>query len=302
MNLKGIGMRYFVAAPDIISFLNLVFGFLAIIMVFEQNLYLAGCFVIIAVIFDSIDGWVARKTGRDDVFGFGMNIDSLCDIVSFGAAPAAILYASIGATGGFRYFVIFVCLFMLFCGLLRLARYNVICNRIDYDGFVGFPIPGMAMVLVTYGLSGCFNNVVALILMLFAGYLMISTIRYPKPKDMSLLAIGAILILLIIIPIDLVVFGINIPALLLFILVFLYMLVPCLEFFFEIDGLLNKEVALEQVSKAKQVTEVKFSKSIDAAGSKFNSTKDKLNNMKNTVNKNYEDNDENLIEEQDEWL
>ena len=73
MNLKGIGMRYFVAAPDIISFLNLVFGFLAIIMVFEQNLYLAGCCVIIAVIFDSIDGWVARKTGRDDVFGFGMN-------------------------------------------------------------------------------------------------------------------------------------------------------------------------------------------------------------------------------------
>ena len=218
MNLKSIGMRYFFAVPDAISFLNLVFGFLAILMVFEHNLSLASMCVIIAVIFDSVDGWVARKTNRVDIFGFGKNIDSLADIVSFGVAPAAILYGAVAATGWYRYFVILVCLFMIFCGLLRLARYNVISDKINYDGFVGFPIPGIAMVLATYCLSGCLNDIVAIILMIFAGYLMISTIMYPKLKDLTVLAIGALLIVLILIPVDIAILGVNIPALLLLVL------------------------------------------------------------------------------------
>ncbi len=306
MNLKSIGMRYFFGIPDAISFLNLVFGFLAILMVYEQNLSLASMCIIIAVIFDSVDGWVARKTNRIDVFGFGKNIDSLADIVSFGVAPAAILYAAIGATGGYRYFVLLVCLFMIFCGLLRLARYNVISDKIDYDGFVGFPIPGIAMVVATYYLSGCLNDIVAIILMIFAGYLMISTIMYPKIKALTVLALGALLIVLILIPVDIVILGINIPAILLLILVLIYMLIPCLEFFLEVDDLFTKEMVIKEVNKARQVTGEKLNESMDKAGSKLSSTKEKVSDMKNTVNSfsydkesKTEDDDSN---KDDEWL
>ena len=304
MNLKSIGMRYFFGIPDAISFLNLVFGFLAILMVFNKNLSLASMFVIIAIIFDSMDGWVARKTNRFDVFGFGKNIDSLADIVSFGVAPAAILYGAVGATGWYEYVIIFVCLFMIFCGLLRLARYNVISDKIDYDGFVGFPIPGTAIIIATYYLSGCINDVVAIILMIFAGYLMISSILYPKIKNLSMIGIGALLVLLILIPVDISIGGINIPSLLLLLLVLIYMLVPCLEFFLEVDDLFTKEYAMKQVTKAKQVTEVKFNKSLDKAGSKLNDTKEKVSDIKNTVNKFSYDKSEKKdnLNEDDEWL
>lgn len=305
MNLKSIGMRYFFGIPDAISFLNLVFGFLAILMVFEHNLSLASMCVIIAVIFDSVDGWVARKTNRIDLFGFGKNIDSLADIVSFGVAPAAILYGAVAATGWYRYFVILVCLFMIFCGLLRLARYNVISDKIDYNGFVGFPIPGIVMVLATYCLSGCLNDIVAIILMIFAGYLMISTIMYPKIKDLTVLAIGALLIILIFIPVDITISGINIPALLLLVLVLIYMLIPCLEFFLEVDDLFTKENVLKEVSKARQVTGEKFSESMDKAGSKLSNTKEKVSDMKDTVNSfsyDKESKDDDSLDKDDEWL
>lgn len=305
MNLKSIGMRYFFGIPDAISFLNLVFGFLAILMVFEHNLSLASMCVIIAVIFDSVDGWVARKTNRIDLFGFGKNIDSLADIVSFGVAPAAILYGAVAATGWYRYFVILVCLFMIFCGLLRLARYNVISDKINYNGFVGFPIPGIAMVLATYCLSGCLNDIVAIILMIFAGYLMISTIMYPKIKDLTVLAIGALLIILILIPVDIAISGINIPALLLLVLVLIYMLIPCLEFFLEVDDLFTKENVLKEISKARQVTGEKFSESMDKAGSKLSNTKEKVSDMKDTVNSfsyDKESKDDDSLDKDEEWL
>ena len=84
MRLKSTGMGYFLAIPDAISLLNLVFGFLAILMVIDNHLTLASLCILVALVFDSVDGWVSRKLNRDDKFGFGKNIDSLADIVSFG--------------------------------------------------------------------------------------------------------------------------------------------------------------------------------------------------------------------------
>ena len=85
-------MGYFLAIPDVISILNLVFGFLAILMVIDNHLTYASLCILVAVVFDSVDGWVSRKLDRDDKFGFGKNIDSLADIVSFGVAPSILLY------------------------------------------------------------------------------------------------------------------------------------------------------------------------------------------------------------------
>ncbi len=71
-----MNIKEYVALPDFISLLNASFGFLAIIMVLGGNLSLTAMFILMAVIFDSLDGWVARKSKRVDQFGFGKNVDS----------------------------------------------------------------------------------------------------------------------------------------------------------------------------------------------------------------------------------
>jgi|GEM_PF-217279 len=279
MRLKSTGMGYFLAISDAVSLLNLVSGFIAILMVIDNHLTIAALCVLLAIVFDSADGWVARKLEREDSFGFGKNIDSLADIVSFGVAPSVILYyLGSGISPWTSYLIAIVSIFALVCGILRLTRYNVIADRINYRGFIGFPIPGTALILVTYYLSGLFNLTVAAILMLFAGYLMISTIRYPKFDNMYIIGIGALMIVLLLLPINIVIAGINIPALILFIFALIYMFVTFLEFFMDTeDPVFDKDNASRKVSHAKEITEDRFSISMNHA-------RDKLKTMKDTIN------------------
>lgn len=231
MQLENTGILNFIKIPDIISSLNMIFGFIAILMAFKNYFTLSAICIIIAIIFDSIDGWVARKLGRDDSLGFGKNIDSLADIVSFGAAPAALLY-SIGMklSPNMQILTAIISLYMIWCGLLRLTRFNVIGDKIDYQGFIGFPIPGIAFLLATFYLTGFFNIWVAYILMIITATLMISNLKYPKIDNYILIGISFILILLI--PLKLALYGINIPALILFIFVLIYLF---LNFYYNIN-------------------------------------------------------------------
>ena len=124
-------MRSFVAISDIISLLNMSSGFLSIISSINNNLGLAAILMLVAIMFDSVDGWVARKTNRHDELGFGKNIDSLSDIVSFGVAPAIFIYSCINTTPGIlQTAVILISLFIVICGVLRLTRYNVIADKL----------------------------------------------------------------------------------------------------------------------------------------------------------------------------
>lgn len=84
MKLKETRIGCFIELPDMISLLNLSFGFLAILMSFNEEITIASIFIIMAAIFDSVDGWIARKLSRNDELNFGKNIDSLSDVVSFG--------------------------------------------------------------------------------------------------------------------------------------------------------------------------------------------------------------------------
>lgn len=231
MQLENTGILNFIKIPDIISSLNMIFGFIAILMAFNNYFTLSAICIIIAIIFDSIDGWVARKLGRDDYLGFGKNIDSLADIVSFGAAPAALLY-SIGMklSPNMQILTAIISLYMIWCGLLRLTRFNVIGDKIDYQGFIGFPIPGIAFLLATFYLTGFFNIWLAYILMIITATLMISNLKYPKIDNYILIGISFILILLI--PLKLALYGINIPALILFIFVLIYLF---LNFYYNIN-------------------------------------------------------------------
>ena len=223
-------MKSFIAISDIISLLNMSSGFLAIVSCINNNVNLAAILMLIAIIFDSIDGWVARKTNRQDDLGFGKNIDSLSDIVSFGVAPAIFIYSCINTTPGiFQAIVILVSLFIVICGILRLTRYNVISDKLDTKDFIGLPIPSISCVLATFYLSGLFNPYVALILSVVVSLLMISNIRYPKFDNIPIIAISAVLIVLLILPIDIVLFNINIPAIILLLFCLYYLIINLIK-------------------------------------------------------------------------
>jgi archaetidylserine synthase len=230
MKIEDTSIRKFIAISDIISLLNMSCGFISILNSINQNFELAALFMIFAIMFDSVDGWVARKINRNDALDFGKNIDSLSDAVSFGVAPAVFLYSTINTTSSIiQPITIIVSLLIVICGVLRLTRYNVIADKIETKDFIGFPIPGIAFILATLYLSGIYNLYLALILSIIISLIMISTIRYPKFDNIPTLAVSCLLIVLLILPVKFVLFNINIPALLLLIFCLYYLIINLIK-------------------------------------------------------------------------
>ena len=230
MKIEDTNIRKFIAISDIISLLNMSCGFLSVLSSMNRNFELAALLMIFAIMFDSVDGWVARKTNRQDTLGFGKNIDSLSDVVSFGLAPAIFVYSTINTTSTFiQPIVILICLFIVICGVLRLTRYNVIADLIETKDFIGFPIPGIAFILSTYYLSGLYNMYIALILSLIVSLIMISTVIYPKFDNIPILAISVILIILLILPFKIVLLTVNISALLLLLFCLYYLIINLIK-------------------------------------------------------------------------
>ncbi len=230
MKIEDTNIKKFIAISDIISLSNMTCGFFSVLSSINHNFELAALLMIFAIMFDSVDGWVARKTNRQDTLGFGKNIDSLSDAISFGVAPAIFVYSTINTTSTIiQPIVILISLFIVICGVLRLTRYNVIADLIETKDFIGFPIPGIAFILATYYLSGLYNIYVALILSVIVSLIMISTIIYPKFDNIPILAISVILIVLLILPFKIVLFAINIPALLLLLFCLYYLIINLIK-------------------------------------------------------------------------
>ena len=230
MTIENTKMQSFIAISDAISLLNMSSGFLSIISSINHEFEIAAILMIVAIMFDSVDGWVARKTNRQDTLGFGKNIDSLSDIVSFGVAPAIFLYLSINTTSSiFQTIVILVSLMIVVCGVLRLTRYNVIAGKIDTQDFIGFPIPAISFAIATFYLSGLYNQYIALILSIVISLLMISNVRYPKFDNMPVIAISVVLIVLLILPINIVVYNVNIPAIILLLFCLYYLIINLIK-------------------------------------------------------------------------
>ena len=230
MKIEDTHIRKFIATSDIISLLNMTCGFLSILSSINHDFELAALLMIFAIMFDSVDGWVARKTNRQDTLGFGKNIDSLSDAISFGLAPAIFVYSTINTTSTFiQPIVLLISLFIVICGVLRLTRYNVIADLIETKDFIGFPIPGIAFILATYYLSGLYNMYIALILSLIVSLIMISTVIYPKFDNVPILAISVILIILLILPFKIVLLTVNIPALLLLLFCLYYLIINLIK-------------------------------------------------------------------------
>ncbi|MEE0938741.1 archaetidylserine synthase [Methanobrevibacter sp.] len=230
MEIEKTNIQNFIATSDIISLLNMSSGFLSILCSINNYFELSAILMIIAIMFDSTDGWVARKTNRNDSLGFGKNIDSLSDIVSFGVAPAVFIYTSINTTSiPLQILVILVSLLIVVCGVLRLTRYNVIADHVKTSDFIGFPIPGISFIIATYYLSGLYNSYLALILSIIVSILMISNVKYPKFSNIPLISISCILIILIILPIPTTLYSINIPALILLLFCLYYLIINLIK-------------------------------------------------------------------------
>ncbi|WP_378952213.1 CDP-diacylglycerol--serine O-phosphatidyltransferase [Pelosinus sp. sgz500959] len=165
--------------PNALTALNLILGVGAIISTFNGQFYEAALFIVAAMISDGLDGRVARYLNASSEFG--KELDSLCDLVSFGVAPAILAYAFLlkDLPGIFGYLV---AAFFATCGALRLARFNVNTGVVK-GYFMGLPIPAGGCVVATFIMLGIKpSGLLFPIMVTLCGYLMVSTIKYPDFK------------------------------------------------------------------------------------------------------------------------
>lgn len=133
--------------PNLLTLANLFSGFLTIVYASQGEYYLSAVFILVASIFDMLDGFMARLINATSEFG--VELDSLCDAVSFGIAPSFLLYKIYFYQ--FGEFGILISALPGLLGVVRLARFNVQLESLDDKKyFIGFPIPSNALFIVSY--------------------------------------------------------------------------------------------------------------------------------------------------------
>jgi CDP-diacylglycerol--serine O-phosphatidyltransferase len=175
--------------PNTFTTLNLFAGFYAIVQGMNHDFEKAAVAIFIAMVFDSLDGRVARLTRTQSAFG--AEYDSLADMLSFGAAPALVVYEwalrDMGRIGWIAAFV--------YCvgAALRLARFNTQLSVADKRWFTGLPSPaaaalvaGMIWVFNDYQVRGGEVKWFAVSVTLYAGITMVSSVRFYSGKDINL--------------------------------------------------------------------------------------------------------------------
>jgi len=175
--------------PNLLTTGNLLCGFWAIISVFQEQYYYAAVAILLASVFDAFDGKVAKLSGATSKFG--MQYDSLADLVSFGIAPALLAFSwALRPYGKFGWLAAFT---FVACGAIRLARYNVMASAGETKYFKGCPIPvAAAMIALTILLylrlveTGWIKDVVILVMIYVLAFLMVSNIRYYSFKELGL--------------------------------------------------------------------------------------------------------------------
>ena len=174
--------------PSLFTVLNAFCGFMSLIHSANGNFTEASLFIIYASLFDAVDGLAARLTNSSSEFG--VELDSLSDVISFGVAPSYLIYnvyfKELGDIGAF-----IASLIMVF-GALRLARFNVQLVGFDKHKFNGLPVPMSAMTICTYILfyhNKIFSEQVSIIVLIILSValpvLMVSRVKYdtfPKPS------------------------------------------------------------------------------------------------------------------------
>lgn len=168
--------------PSLFTILNMFCGLMSIIYTGQGAYVLAAWFIILAALFDALDGLMARITRSASAFG--IEFDSLSDVISFGAAPAFLVYAvhlqTLETIG-----VLLSSLLLVF-GAMRLARFNVQLVGFDKEYFVGLPIPSSAVTLASFilmfydnesGLNSVARQILPAMIVILS-LLMVSRVKY----------------------------------------------------------------------------------------------------------------------------
>lgn len=195
--------------PNLFTTLNALFGFFAIISSIDGHYVTAAVTIILAGLFDGLDGKIARATNTTSKFG--VEYDSLADLISFGVAPGILVYLMalqpMGRIGWLAAFLFTI------CGALRLARFNTQTGTVSSDYFVGLPIPaaaGMAASTVLFathlGIDKTVPPLVFMIMLYILSFLMVSNIRYNSFKKPELfkkinfnVLVGVVLVIIFIV-------------------------------------------------------------------------------------------------------
>lgn len=176
--------------PNLITTAGLFSGFYSVIASFRGDFQIAALAIMVANVFDALDGRIARVTKTTS--RFGIEYDSLCDLVAFGVAPGILVYRwalEPWGTLGWLAASLYVT-----CGALRLARFNVQFDNVEKRHFIGLPIPAAAEVIAStvllyyfFGGEGAtYRHLVILLLVYALGALMISNVPYFSFKEIHL--------------------------------------------------------------------------------------------------------------------
>ena len=177
-------MDYRRLIPNMCTSSNLVFGMCSILSTYSGNLVWGSICILLALVADGLDGRTARFFGVASEMGKEM--DSLCDLGSFGIAPAFLAWAFVLHNHGFLGVV--VAIFFAICGMWRLARFNVNASVV-HGYFMGLAIPAggnivamTTLLFVELGVDPMAFGIVYPIVMAFVGWLMVSHVHYPNFK------------------------------------------------------------------------------------------------------------------------
>ena len=183
--MKNANLIYIL--PNLFTASSIFVGVISIVEASKGNFVLASWLILLALIFDGLDGRIARMTNTTSQFG--VEFDSLADIISFGIAPAMLLFFYVGDEFG-RFGILVSALYVIF-GAIRLARFNISTAKTDPNVFIGLPIPTAAifvsmwiLLFQKYTLED--YSIILLFLTLGVAILMVSNFRYPSFKKVQL--------------------------------------------------------------------------------------------------------------------
>lgn len=194
--------------PNLLTSASLFGGFYSIVASLDGDFDKAAIAILISVILDGLDGRIARLTRTSS--RFGVEYDSLADLVAFGIAPGVLIFTwALRPFGRYGWLAAFL---YVVCGALRLARFNVQVDTLESKRFNGLPIPASASLVATtvllffyLGQEETTKHVTILVLVYGLAYLMVSNVKYYSFKELNLtqrmpfrLLVGLILVLIVV--------------------------------------------------------------------------------------------------------
>ncbi|MBI5681675.1 MAG: CDP-diacylglycerol--serine O-phosphatidyltransferase [Deltaproteobacteria bacterium] len=202
---EGIKKGVFIL-PNLVTSASLFGGFYSIIACLDGAFDRAAIAILVSAVLDGLDGRIARLTGSTSKFG--VEYDSLADLIAFGLAPGILIFTwALRPFGRYGWLAAFL---YVVCGALRLARFNVQITTIESKSFNGLPIPAAASLVAStviiffyFGYGEITKHVTVLILVYLLAFLMVSNTKYYSFKELNLtkkmpfmLLVGLILLLI----------------------------------------------------------------------------------------------------------